>query len=162
MRRKAAPSPKKRRPAVLQPGDREQRSLAAVTKTPAIVDPAGLISDLRSLIQSARQRIATVAYSTQTVLGWHVGRRLSTENLQDGRAAYGKQILVTVSRELTAEYGRGFSYAEMCRIERWDVRTLSWLLTRNVVARNRSTMEPESTSSVKSSGRRRVSSIKIR
>jgi DUF1016 N-terminal domain len=38
------------------------------------------------------------------------------ENLQGSRAAYGKQILVTVSRELTAEYGRGFSYAEIARM----------------------------------------------
>jgi predicted nuclease of restriction endonuclease-like (RecB) superfamily len=99
-----------------------------------------------------------------------MGHRLDREHLQGGRAAYGRQILVTVSRELTAEYGRGFSYAEiarmiqfaqaypeesivvtlsqqlswshfhallpikdplardfyaeMCRIERWDVRTL--------------------------------------
>jgi predicted nuclease of restriction endonuclease-like (RecB) superfamily len=125
---------------------------------------------LHGLIQAARQRIATVAYSTQALLCWHMGRRLLKENLQGARAAYGKQILVTVSRELTAEYGRGFSYAEiarmiqfaqlfsdeaivvtlsqqlswshfhallpikdplarafyaeMCRIERWDVRTL--------------------------------------
>ena len=129
-----------------------------------------LLSDLRNLIQSARQRIATAAYSTQTLLSWHLGQRMLKENLHGARAAYGKQILVTVSRELTAEYGRGFSYpeltrmvqfpqlfpeesivvtlsqqlswshfhallpikdslardfyAEMCRIERWDVRTL--------------------------------------
>jgi predicted nuclease of restriction endonuclease-like (RecB) superfamily len=170
MKKKTAPSPKKPTPSALQPEERKKRSLAAETKTPAVVDAAGLLSDLRSLIQSARQRIATVAYSTQTLLCWHVGRRLLNENLQGGRAAYGKQILVTVSRELTAEYGRGFSYAEiarmiqfsqlfpdeaivvtlsqqlswshvhallpikdplarefyaeMCRIERWDVRTL--------------------------------------
>ena len=133
-------------------------------------DPAALLADLRSLIQSARQRIAAVAYSTQTLLCWHLGRRLLTGNLQGGRGAYGREILVTVSRSLTAEYGRGFShaelarmvqfaqsfpdeaivvtlsrqlswshvhallpikdplardfYAEMCRIERWNVRTL--------------------------------------
>ena len=34
------------------------------------------------------------------------GRRLLNENLQGSRAAYRKQILVTVSRELAAEYGR--------------------------------------------------------
>ena len=40
------------------------------------------------------------------------------ENLHGARAAYGKQILVTVSRELTAEYGRGFSYAELaCMVQ---------------------------------------------
>jgi predicted nuclease of restriction endonuclease-like (RecB) superfamily len=139
-------------------------------KVPAAIDEAALLGDLRTLVQSARQRIATAAFSTQTLLCWHMGRRLDREHLQGGRAAYGKQILVTVSRELTAEYGRGFSYAEiarmiqfaqaypeeaivvtlsqqlswshfhallpikdplardfyaeMCRIERWDVRTL--------------------------------------
>ena len=144
--------------------------LVSVAKAPALIDEVNLLSDLRTLIQSARRRIATVAYSTQMLLCWHVGRRLLNENLQGGRAAYGKRILVTVSRELTAEYGRGFSYAEiarmiqfsqlfpdeaivvtlsqqlswshvhallpikdplarefyaeMCRIERWDVRTL--------------------------------------
>jgi DUF1016 N-terminal domain/N-6 DNA Methylase len=170
MKKKADLSARKPVPSALQPAERKQRSPAAETETPAVVDAAGLISDLRSLIQSARQRIATVAYSTQSLLCWHVGRRLLNENLQGGRAAYGKQILVTVSRELTAEYGAGFSYAEiarmiqfaqlfpdeaivvtlsqqlswshihallpikdplardfyaeMCRIERWDVRTL--------------------------------------
>ena len=142
----------------------------SAVKVPAAIDEAALLGDLRTLVQSARQRIATAAYSTQTLLCWHMGRRLVSGHLQGGRAAYGKQILVTVSRELTADYGRGFShteltrmvqfaqafpdeaivvtlsqqlswshfhallpikdplardfYAEMCRIERWDVRTL--------------------------------------
>ena len=142
----------------------------SAAKVPAAIDEAALLGDLRTLVQSARQRIATAAYSTQTLLCWHMGRRLDREHLQGGRAAYGKQILVTVSRELMADYGRGFShseltrmvqfaqafpdeaivvtlsqqlswshfhallpikdplardfYAEMCRIERWDVRTL--------------------------------------
>jgi predicted nuclease of restriction endonuclease-like (RecB) superfamily len=141
-----------------------------VSKAQAELDAVALLGDLRTLVQSARQRIAAVAYSTQTLLCWQVGRRLDAEHLQRGRAAYGKQILVTVSRELTVDYGRGFSYAEiarmiqfsqafpeeaivvtlsqqlswshfhallpikdrlardfyaeMCRLERWDVRTL--------------------------------------
>lgn len=116
MKKKAVPSPPKSRPSTRQPRERKQRNLAAKMLTRAVVDAAGLLSNLRSLIQSARQRIATVAHSTQTLLCWHVGRRLLNENLQGGRAAYGKQILVTVSRELTAEYGRGFSYAEIARM----------------------------------------------
>jgi predicted nuclease of restriction endonuclease-like (RecB) superfamily len=134
------------------------------------VNEAALLADLRGLIQSARQRVATVANATTTMLCWHVGCRLLKDNLQDSRAEYGKRILVTLSRELTTDYGRGFSYAEiarmiqfcqvfpdkgivaalsqqlswshfhallpikdplardfyaeMCRIERWDVRTL--------------------------------------
>jgi hypothetical protein len=85
-------------------------------KAPSSIDEAALLGDLRTLVQSARQRIAAVAYSTQTMLCWRVGQRLSQEHLQGGRSAYGKQILVTVSRELTADYGRGFSYAGLARM----------------------------------------------
>ena len=129
-----------------------------------------LLGDLRTLVQSARQRLAIAANATYTVLCWQIGNRLLRDSLQGGRAAYGKQILATVSQELTSEFGPGFNYtaltrmarfaewmtdehilaslsqtlswshvvellpikdtlardfyAEMCRIERWDVRTL--------------------------------------
>jgi len=151
-----------------------KRSGADSTKSPKAALPAArqvaLVADLRTLIHSARQRIATAANFTYSLLCWEVGRRLLRENLQAGRAEYGKQILATASQELTAEFGAGFSYtaltrmarfaewvtdehilstlstqlswshfiellpikdplardfyAEMCRIERWDVRTL--------------------------------------
>ena len=68
----------------------------------AVVDESALLADLRSLIGSARQRIAAAAFATQTLLCWHLGRRLLSENLQGARAEYGKQILVTVSRDLPA------------------------------------------------------------
>lgn len=109
---------KKSGPSAPKSGERKQRSLTVETKAPAVVDAVGLLTDLRRLIESARQRIAAVAYSTQTLFCWHVGRRLLNDNLQGGRAAYGKQILVTVSRELTAEYGRGFSYYASARAAR--------------------------------------------
>jgi len=38
------------------------------------------------------------------------------ENLQQGRAAYGKRLLVTVSQELKAEFGDGFSYSSLSRV----------------------------------------------
>ena len=107
MKKRADPSPRQPARATLRPEERK-RSLAAGTQTPAAVDAAGLLSDLRSLIQSARQRIAAVAYSTQTLLCWHLGRRLLNEKLGGSRAAYGEQILVTVSQELTTEFGRGY------------------------------------------------------
>ena len=46
---------------------------AARTDAPEVVNEAELLSDLRNLIQSAQQRIASVAYSTQTLLCWHLG-----------------------------------------------------------------------------------------
>ena len=101
---------------------------------------------------------------------WQVGRRIRTDILKSRRAAYGAEIVSTLSRQLSAEFGSGYSrpnlfrmikfaelfadgeivstlsrqlswshfieilqlkdplqrdfYAELCRIERWDVRTL--------------------------------------
>ncbi|MBI5366346.1 MAG: DUF1016 domain-containing protein [Planctomycetes bacterium] len=129
MKKKAGRSAKRSGPIALQPEERKQRSLTAGTETPAVVDAAGLLMDLRRLIESARQRIATVAYSTQTLLCWHLGRRLLHENLQGGRAAYGKQILVTVSRELTEDFGQGFSYSALTRM----VRFAEWLEDEQIV-----------------------------
>ena len=96
------------------------------------IDESILLSDLRTLVQSARQRIATVAQSTQTLLCWQLGRRLSNEHLTGGRAAYGRQILVTVSRELTTDYGRGFSYAEIAWMACWTsvITNPYWRCTR--------------------------------
>ncbi len=89
--------------------------LVSVAKAPALIDEANLLSDLRTLIQSARQRIATVANSTTTLLYWHLGRRLLAESLQDERAPYGKRILATVSQELTVEFGQAFTLRSLYR-----------------------------------------------
>lgn len=162
---------------------------APAAAAPALADAATLLSDLRTLVQSARQRLATAANVTYTLLCWQVGRRLLRENLQAGRAAYGKQILATVSQELTAEFGAGFNYtaltrmarfaewmtdeqilatlsqtlswshfvellpikdplardfyAEMCRIERWDVRTLRQKIGGMLFERTALSRKPE-------------------
>lgn len=67
-----------------------------------------LLTDLRTMIESARQRAAAEVNSALVMLYWHVGERIRREILGGRRAEYGKQIVYTVSRHLTAEYGRGF------------------------------------------------------
>jgi hypothetical protein len=59
---------------------------------------------------------SALSYTHRTVEeARYVGRRLSTENLQGGRAADGKQIFVTVSRELTVELGQAFTLRSLYR-----------------------------------------------
>jgi len=114
MKRKVSPSPQELKPA-LRSRTRERPGHSAGTTVPVIVDEAALLKDLRAVIQSARQRIATVANSTTTLLYWHLGRRLLAENLQDERAPYGKRILATASRELTVEFGQAFTLRSLYR-----------------------------------------------
>jgi hypothetical protein len=129
-----------------------------------------LFTDIRSLIESSRQRVATAVNMELNLLYWSVGKRINDEILGDERAKNGKQIVASLARQLTAEFGKGWSerllvycvqfaqkfpskkishtlcaelnrsqirlvlpidnslkrdfYIEMCKAERWSVRTL--------------------------------------
>jgi hypothetical protein len=108
----------------------KSRTLVQASKAAAPSDAAALLADLRGLIESARQRIATVANASTTILCWNVGRLLLRESLQDGRGAYGRRILATVSQELSAEFGVGFSYAALTRM----VRFAEWMTDERIVS----------------------------
>jgi DUF1016 N-terminal domain len=75
-----------------------------------------LIADLRELIESARMGIALAVNSGQVLLYWRVGERILMDVLQSKRAAYGEEIVATVSRQLTADYGRGFAEKSLRRM----------------------------------------------
>jgi predicted nuclease of restriction endonuclease-like (RecB) superfamily len=129
-----------------------------------------LLGDLRRLIAEARQDVARQVNSALVLLYWRVGTRIRQDILNEKRAEYGEEIVATLSRQLTEEYGTGWSrynlarmirfaelfpdqnivatlsqqlgwshfkeifplddglkrdfYTEMCRVERWSVRTL--------------------------------------
>ena len=69
----------------------------------------GLLGDLRHLIESAKSQVVQTANSVLVSLYWNVGKRIKTEILNYERATYGKEIVSALSRELTLEYGGGFS-----------------------------------------------------
>ncbi len=129
-----------------------------------------LLGDVRALIEAAREQTARAVNSALVSLYWHIGTRIRQDILREKRAGYGEEIVATLSRQLTAEFGRGYTekglrrmiqfaesfpdgeivaalsrelswshfvelipledrlkrdfYAEMCRVERWSVRTL--------------------------------------
>ncbi len=86
-----------------------------------------LLIDLRSLIQQARSGVAQAVNSAQVLLYWEIGRRIRTEILDEKRAAYGAEILSTVSKELAAEFGQGFSPPNLSRIGEEFVTRLAFL-----------------------------------
>ena len=75
-----------------------------------------LLSDIRKLIEEARLAVARTVNTGLTMLYWQIGKRIDEEALRDNRADYGKQILATMSQELTRDYGRGFSYSSLSRM----------------------------------------------
>ena len=72
-----------------------------------------LLAEVRQLIDAARQRVASVVNAELTQLYWHIGRSISAELLQGQRGEYGKQVVVELARQLTADFGKGWSERQL-------------------------------------------------
>ncbi len=68
-----------------------------------------LLGDLRALIEAAREQTARAVNSALVGLYWHIGTRIRQDVLKKNRAGYGAEIVSALGRELTDQYGRGFS-----------------------------------------------------
>ncbi len=86
---------------------------------PTVIRAGGaVLSDIRTLIESARGRVATYANAELTMLYWRVGERTRRDILKEKRAEYGQQIVATLSGQLVIDYGAGFSVPNLSRMVR--------------------------------------------
>ena len=71
---------------------------------------ANYIADIKQIVSDAKAHVYSVVNSTMVKSYWLIGKRIVEEE-QEGkeRADYGKQIIDNLSKELTDEFGRGFS-----------------------------------------------------
>jgi len=79
-----------------------------------------LLGDLRSLIEKARGQVAAAVNTELVMLNWRIGRRIRRDILGQERAEYGKRVVESVSEDLMAAYGRGFSRANLFRMVRFS------------------------------------------
>ena len=75
-----------------------------------------LLSELITLIEEAKVKVVVHANSSMTVLFWQIGNRISDNILDNKRAEYGKQIVVTLSRELVHQFGRNYEEKNLRRM----------------------------------------------
>ncbi|MFH1096780.1 MAG: PDDEXK nuclease domain-containing protein [Candidatus Desantisbacteria bacterium] len=78
-----------------------------------ILKKTELFHEIKSLINEARNRVAIAVNAELSMLYWHIGRRINTEILHDKRAEYGKQIIANLSKQLTSEFGNGWSEKQL-------------------------------------------------
>jgi len=76
----------------------------------------GLLADLRQLIEQSRQVAVAAVNASLTLMYWRIGQRIGIEVLAGQRAGYGEGIVVTLSRQLVADYGRGFEEKNLRRM----------------------------------------------
>lgn len=69
-----------------------------------------MISDIEALVNASKNELATSINKMMTVTYWSIGKYI-VEFEQDGKAKaeYGKNLLSTISKELTLRLGKGYS-----------------------------------------------------
>jgi predicted nuclease of restriction endonuclease-like (RecB) superfamily len=72
------------------------------------------VADIKQMLLLARQKTYSVISATMVETYWQIGKRIVEEE-QNGkeRANYGESILKNLSIALNAEFGKGFSYANL-------------------------------------------------
>ena len=80
------------------------------------------VSDLKTIVGSAREYSYRAANTMQVVSNWLIGWRI-LEQEQHGkqRAEYGKQIIKQASEALTAEFGKGYSETALRRFRQFFI-----------------------------------------
>ncbi len=68
-----------------------------------------LLEGITQLITIARQKVAVSLNVETTVLYWSIGDYINTELKAKDTSSYGKQILATLSQDLTKKFGKGYS-----------------------------------------------------
>ncbi len=148
-----------------------------------------LFVEIKHIVEEGRQSVAQAVNFGLTATYWNIGKKINEDILKNKRADYGKQIVYFLSRQLTEEYGKGFSaknirrmiqlnelfpdlpivaslmrqlswthftiiiplktnierdfYSQMCRIEKWSVRTLQKKIDNMLFERTAISKKPE-------------------
>lgn len=104
------------------------------------------IQEIKQILAQARQKTYTAINAAMVQAYWQIGQRIVVEE-QNGkeRATYGEAILKELSIALTAEFGKGFSYANLYNMRQFHLtypnyeifytlcRNLSWSHNRLIM-----------------------------
>jgi predicted nuclease of restriction endonuclease-like (RecB) superfamily len=73
-----------------------------------------ITEDIRSILAEARRITARAVNTAMVTAYWLIGKRIVLEEQKgQDRANYGEKLLKNLSKELTAEFGNGFSYPNL-------------------------------------------------
>jgi len=75
-----------------------------------------LVKKLVALVEDTKNEVVSYANSSLTTLFWNLGRAIKLEILNSQRAEYGKEIVVTVSRELVNKFGKSYEEKNLRRM----------------------------------------------
>ena len=91
-------------------------SISSITPANNPIDEVLLFERVSAIIESRKHQAAAYANREITLMYWEVGQYINSVILDFKRAAYGKQIVATLSRQLMAYYGSSFEVKNLRRM----------------------------------------------
>ena len=82
-------------------------------KVTAASNQLKLFHQINALIQGARNRVAVTVNRELVLLYWQVGKAIKEDILNNKRADYGEQVVVSLAKELQELYGKGWSKQQL-------------------------------------------------
>ena len=83
-------------------------------KTDKIVPRSTFFDEVRSILAQARQKAYAAVNFAMVEAYWEIGRRIVEEEQQGkDRAEYGAALIKELSKQLTGEFGKGFTIANL-------------------------------------------------
>ncbi len=70
-------------------------------------------SQIRNTLISAQTKVVTVVNSAMVQAYWEIGEQIYLASGENDRAEYGKGLINYLSEELTKEFGKGFTAANL-------------------------------------------------
>jgi predicted nuclease of restriction endonuclease-like (RecB) superfamily len=104
-----------------------------------------LFSAIKTLIEESKHKVALAVNAELTLLYWNIGHHINKNILQNNRAEYGQQTIKSLARDLTLEFGKGWSEQHLRQCMQfalsvpdeqivYALRTqLTWTHLRNVI-----------------------------
>jgi len=93
-----------------------------------------LVDRLILLVEKTKLEVVSYSNSSLTTLFWKIGQTIREDVLANRRAEYGKEIVVTVSRELVNKFGRSYEVKNLRRMIQFSEQFSSF---ENVVTLSR-------------------------
>jgi len=99
------------------------------------IKEVSFVTDIKSILASARQKAYSAVNSAMVEAYWLVGKRIVEEEQHgEKRAAYGEEILKTLSAELTEEFGKGFSARNLWDFKKFYLTISEYEIVRTLCA----------------------------
>lgn len=88
-----------------------EKSMLTISESVAIPGTSNILDDARAIIDASQIAARTAVNVALVQRNWLLGKRIAEEELHGGgrRETYGREIVQMLSKELSSQYGKGFS-----------------------------------------------------